>query len=319
MIEKPNFVFQRLDKTRDIGQMADLIDLCFGQQMDPDGKKYLNYLRNLARQNHSLVALFDDSISYSPSIDGFVCKANDRLIGNVNISPYQDGKERIIFISNVAVHPDFRNQGVAKQLIKKAIDFGFQFHFSSVWLQVRKENEIAYRVYSSIGFKDEGIRDTWIIQPTSLSKDEKSLFMLINRRRMEDWQKQQEWLKNIYPVEIRWQLETNPLNFRPQIWQSIKNAINGRIFLHWSFVFQHQLVGVITWQPSFRFADQLWLAVKVGFEDQLIDNAFPFIQRQLMQKKPLMLDLPEGLGEKVLPRVGFEKMHTLRWMKRQIN
>jgi ribosomal protein S18 acetylase RimI-like enzyme len=312
-------VFQRLDKTRDIGQMADLIDLCFGQQMDPDGKKYLNYLRNLTRQNHSLVTLFEDSISYSPSIDGFVCKVNDRLIGNVNVSPYQDDKERILFISNVAVHPDFRNQGVAKQLVQKAIDFGFQLHFSTLWLQVRKENEIAYRVYASIGFKEWGIRDTWIIQPTSLSNDEKSLFMLINQRRMEDWQKQEEWLKNIYPVEIRWQLEINPLNFRPQIWQSIKNAINGRNFLHWSFIFQKQLVGVITWQPSFRFADQLWLAVKVGFEDQLIDNAFPFIQRQLMQKKPLMLDLPEGLGEKVLPRVGFEKMHTLRWMKRQIN
>jgi ribosomal protein S18 acetylase RimI-like enzyme len=319
MIEKPNFVLQRLDKTRDIGQMAELIDLCFGQQMDPDGKKYLNYLRNLARQNHSLVSLFEDSISYSPSIDGFVCKANDRLIGNVNISLYQDVKEKILFISNVAVHPDYRNQGIAKQMVQKAIDFAIQHQFSSIWLQVRKENEIAYHVYASIGFKDWGIRDTWVIQPSFSSRGEKLPKMLITRRRTVDWQKQEEWLNNIYPQEIRWQLEINSLNLRPHIWQSINNAINGRIFLHWSFVFQQQLVGVITWQPSFRFADQLLLAVEVGFEDKLINDAFPFVQRQLMRKKPLMLDLPEGFASNVLPNVGFEKMNTLRWMKRQIN
>ena len=316
MIEKPNFLVQRLDKTRDIGQMADLIDLCFGQQMDPDGKKYLNYLRNIARQNNSFVALVENSIRYTPSIDGFVCRTNDRLIGNINISPYQDSKEKILFISNVAVHPDYRNLGIAKQLVQKAIDYTYQLHFTSVWLQVRKENEIAYHVYSSIGFKDWGNRDTWVIQPTSLGNDVKSPNILITRRRIVDWQKQEEWLKNIYPEEIRWQLEMSSLNFRPQIWQSIKNVISGRITLHWSFEDQQHLLGVITWQPSFRFADQLWMALKPGFEDRVIENAFPFIQRQLMQKKPLMLDLPEGLGSNALSKVGFEKMHTLRWMKR---
>jgi ribosomal protein S18 acetylase RimI-like enzyme len=319
MIEKPNFLVQRLDKTRDIDQMADLIDLCFGEQMDPDGKKYLNYLRNIARQNNSFVALFEDSIRYTPSIDGFVCRTNDRLIGNINISSYQDANEKILFISNVAVHPDYRNQGIAKQLVQKAIDYAWQLHFTSVWLQVRKENEIAHHVYSSIGFKDWGIRDTWVIQPTTLCNDEKSPNILITSRRIVDWQKQEEWLKNIYPAEIRWQLEICSLNFRPQILQFIKNVISGRIFLHWSFEDQKILVGVITWQPSFRFADQLWMALQPGFEDQVIENAFPFIQKQLMQKKPLLLDLPEGLGSNALPKVGFKKMHTLRWMKRQIN
>jgi hypothetical protein len=31
-----------------------------------------------------------------------------------------------------------------------------------------------------------------------------------------------------------------------------------------------------------------------------------------------MIDLPEGICSNALPKVGFEKMHSLRWMKRQI-
>ena len=318
MIDKHNFLIQRLNKSKDLGQMAELIDLCFGQQMDPDGRKYLNYLKNLAREKHPFVASLSDSFSYSPSIDGFVCKANERLIGNLNISLYQDDKNQILFISNVAVHPDFRNKGVASRLIQQVIDYAFQFRFSSVWLQVRKENEIAYRIYSSIGFKEWDIRDTWVMQPTSLRTDERLPNMRITKRRSEDWKKQEEWLIKMYPVEIQWQLEITPSNFKPQIWQWITNSIAGKYFLHWSFVNQQQLEGVITWQPSFRFADQLWLAAKIGFEDQIIDNAFPFIHKQLMQKKPLMINLPEGIGNKALPKVGFEKMHTLKWMKKQI-
>ncbi len=319
MINKPNFSIQRLNKSTDLGQMADLIDLCFGQQMDPDGKRYLNYLRNLANERRPLVASLSDSFSYATAIDGFVCKVKDRLIGNVNISPYQDDKNKILFISNVAVHPDYRNQGLASQLIQQVIDFASQSKYSFLWLQVRKENEIAYRIYSSMGFMKWGIRDTWIKQSTSPRKDEKLPNLLITKRRLADWEKQAEWLRVIYPEEIQWQLEICPSNFKPQIWQWLTNSITGRYFLHWSFVSQQQLVGVITWQPSFHFADQLWLAARNGFEDRIIANAFPFIQNRLNLKKPLMINLPEGIGSNALLEAGFEKMHELIWMKKQIN
>ena len=319
MIDKPHFSIQRLNKSKDLGPMAELMDLCFGQQLDPDGKKYLDHLKNLAKEKYPFVASLSDSFNYSSSIDGFVCKENEKLIGNVNISLYQDNKNKILFISNVAVHPDFRKKGVARQLIQQVVDYAFQFHFSSVWLQVRIENEIAYRIYSSMGFKEWSNRDTWVLPPSSISANEKLPNMQITERRSKDWKKQEEWLLKMYPVEIQWQLEIAPSNFKPQIWQRITNSIAGRYYLHWSFIQQQQLAGIITWQPSFRFADQLWLAARIGLEDQIIVRAFPFIQKQLMRKKPLMINLPEGIGNKALPKVGFEKMHTLKWMKKLIN
>jgi hypothetical protein len=241
------------------------------------------------------------------------------LVGNVNISPYQDGKKQILFISNVAVHPEFRNQGVAGGLINHVIDYAFKLHFSSIWLQVRVENEIADHIYSAIGFQEMGIRDTWVIQPTSISKNEKLVDMSIARRKPEDWIKQEEWLIKMYPMEMQWQLEIDPSTFKPQIWQWIVNSISGRFYLHWSFFHLHQLAGVITWQSSFRFADQLWLAAATGFEDRIIESAFPFIQKQLIQKKPLMINLKEGIGKSTLSKVGFEKLHTLKWMKKLMN
>jgi len=319
MIDKHDFSIKRLDKTTDVGQMAELIDLCFGQQMDPDGKKYLNYLRNLASEKNQIIASFSNALTYSTAIDGFVSRVDGQLIGNVNISPYQNGSERTLFISNVAVHPDFRSQGVAKKLLQQVINYASQSHFSSLWLQVRKENEIAMHIYSSIGFEERVIRNTWVIQPTHPLAIEKSPALNIIKRRYSDWNKQEEWLRKMYPEEIQWQMEMNFSNFKPQIGQWISNAIAGRYFLHWSFIQQQQLVGLLTWQPSFHYADQLWLAAEDGFEDQIIDNVFPYVQRQVRTKKPLMINLPEGIADKTLPKLGFEKIHTLVWMIKQIN
>lgn len=318
MFDKSTFSIQRFDGFRDIGPMAELIDLCFGKQMDPDAIRYLNYLKNLAKEKHPLVASINDSFNYSPPIDGFVCKTKGRLIGNVNISPYQETNNHILFISNVAVHPDFRNQGVASQLIQQVIDYAFQFHFNSVWLQVRIENEIACRIYSSKGFKVWGIRDTWVMEPTPIFPVERIPKMSIAKRRSEDWKKQEEWLMEMYPLEIQWQLELNPSTLKPQIWQRIINSLTGRYYIHWSFIQKQQLAGVITWQPTFRYADQLWLAAGNGLVDQIIDSAFPLIQKQLMKKKPLMINLPEKVGHEVLPKVGFQKEHSLKWMNIKI-
>ena len=38
-----------LDMTHDLDQVADLIEICFIHQMDPDGKRYLQQIRSAAK------------------------------------------------------------------------------------------------------------------------------------------------------------------------------------------------------------------------------------------------------------------------------
>jgi hypothetical protein len=61
MMDKQKFSIHRLNVSKDIGQMAELIELCFGQQMDPDGIRYLNYLRKLSEEKYPITASISDS------------------------------------------------------------------------------------------------------------------------------------------------------------------------------------------------------------------------------------------------------------------
>ncbi|MFH2033944.1 MAG: ribosomal protein S18-alanine N-acetyltransferase [Candidatus Margulisiibacteriota bacterium] len=55
-----------------------------------------------------------------------------------------------IHIIHMAVHPDYRRKGIAKKMIEKALSEKAKVAF----LEVRKENTPAQRLYESFGFKE---------------------------------------------------------------------------------------------------------------------------------------------------------------------
>ena len=63
-----------------------------------------------------------------------------------------------VHISNLAVHPDHRRQGVAQRLLQTAIGFGQDHDVESITLEVRESNQPAQELYESLGFKTVGRR-----------------------------------------------------------------------------------------------------------------------------------------------------------------
>ncbi len=63
-----------------------------------------------------------------------------------------------LHISNLAVHPDHRRQGVARRLLLTAIGFGRDHDVASITLEVRESNLPARELYKSFGFKTVGRR-----------------------------------------------------------------------------------------------------------------------------------------------------------------
>lgn len=61
-------------------------------------------------------------------------------------------------ITNVAVHPEHRGQGLAKQLIQSFIDLAKSEDLSFLTLEVRVGNQAAISLYRSFGFYQVGIR-----------------------------------------------------------------------------------------------------------------------------------------------------------------
>lgn len=61
-------------------------------------------------------------------------------------------------ITNIAVHPEFRNMGVGSLLLQGLIDRARERDISRMTLEVRRNNETAQRLYRKFGFEVKGIR-----------------------------------------------------------------------------------------------------------------------------------------------------------------
>lgn len=76
------------------------------------------------------------------------------------------------YVTNVAVLPDFRRQGIAEMLIKKQLENDMDF----ISLEVRKSNLPAISLYKKLGFETVGIRSHFYTSP-----DEDAVIMTKNK------------------------------------------------------------------------------------------------------------------------------------------
>jgi ribosomal-protein-alanine N-acetyltransferase len=64
-------------------------------------------------------------------------------------------------ILNLAVAPDFRRQGIARELLRSLFDR----YPGPVFLEVRESNRVARNLYQSIGFKELNLRKDYYHSP----------------------------------------------------------------------------------------------------------------------------------------------------------
>ncbi len=70
-----------------------------------------------------------------------------------------------VYITNVAVFPDYRRKGVGETLIKKLIDVTFSENADFITLEVRNSNEGAIKLYTKMGFEEVGKRKNFYENP----------------------------------------------------------------------------------------------------------------------------------------------------------
>ena len=61
-------------------------------------------------------------------------------------------------ITNIAVKPDTRRQGIGEKLVGRLIDLAYEKEMIGITLEVRMNNAPAHALYAHMGFKPEGIR-----------------------------------------------------------------------------------------------------------------------------------------------------------------
>lgn len=310
-----------LDERRDLFAVADLIELCFSDNMDPEGRRYVRELRLNARTAGfwQIMGAFGEP-GQNP-YHGYVWEDNHRVVGNVSLFPFQTLGQRCYLIANVAVHPDYRGRGIGRALTSAGINFARARNAHAAWLHVRDDNGPAVHIYQSLGFFERARRTTWQTRGEREARRPAAVGGLtILSRLAAHWPQQRDWLKRLYPRELSWHLPVNWQAFEPGLHGILYRWFNVTFPRHWAIQRDGMLLGVLSWQRSLGHADTLWLATPEKVEPEAIRELLTCARRQISIQRIARLNLPASLAAESLPagallEAGFEVGHTLIWME----
>lgn len=125
----------RQAKKKDIDQMARVDEMCFSTPWTK--------------------ADFKKELTNNPLALYLVAEADDKVIGYAGLWCIVDEGH----ITNIAVHSDYRQNGIAKDLVDKMLkEANARAGTKNFTLEVRVSNEPAIRLYKGFGFKEMGKR-----------------------------------------------------------------------------------------------------------------------------------------------------------------
>ncbi len=200
------------DVRRDLSDVADLVELCFADTLDMDGREYLARMRSAARDT-SLLRMAKGWASVP--MTGYVWHEDDRLVGNISLISYIMKGRRFFLIANVAVHPNYRRRGIARHMTEAAVEHARLRSAPAVWLHVREENQPAQELYASLGFKERAVRTTWTGRPGEKLKPTLPPRSRFITPRSAHWPQFSPWLKESYPPELSWHMSFQLNSLRP--------------------------------------------------------------------------------------------------------
>jgi len=96
-------------------------------------------------------------VTDNPAARCWAAELDDRLVGMLVLWLILDEAH----IATLAVHPDFRGQGVAKNLLIEALISAFNEGAQSALLEVRAGNQTAQKMYKAFGFEIVGLRERY--------------------------------------------------------------------------------------------------------------------------------------------------------------
>ncbi len=123
-------------------------------------------IRNYRRGDESAIAELEAACFSSPwseaavlsshneGIRFFIYEKDGKTVGYVGLQRVLDEG----YITNIAVSPDCRRQGIAKALLSELDRLAESLSLSFISLEVRGSNSAAISLYTALGYKREGIR-----------------------------------------------------------------------------------------------------------------------------------------------------------------
>ncbi len=134
-------------------------------------------LRNMTIEDVSAVAEIEEKSFTTPwsseAFEGSILQDNYKLIVAVSDDDDKDILGYCCFyyvadeaeIPNVCVREDMRGKGIGAEMLSGLMDIAKSMKISSIYLEVRMSNEPATRLYTKLGFVENGIRKGFYERP----------------------------------------------------------------------------------------------------------------------------------------------------------
>lgn len=312
-----------IDFSRDLGQVADLIELCFSHELARHGRGAVSEMRMMARLGPLAGALHRTMQWQGSSMwsDGFVWLDDGKLVGNISLQR-SDTRPDVWLVANVAVHPDFRRRGLARQLTAAGLDFARQRGGRRAQLQVDGANYGAHDLYYGLGFVLDSSRTTWERArasnvPNALPVEGVELRPL----REGEWRAAYHLLEQVLPEGLEWTRPLRERDYRPSLWLSIDNALQGRKEENWGAFDLHSgaLLGFVRMLTMYGSLTRFSVVLDPRWRATLFE---PLLVRALRRlgRVPwgVRLDYPTFEQTEVLERYGFRTIRTLLWMSHDL-
>jgi ribosomal protein S18 acetylase RimI-like enzyme len=303
-----------LNIVRDLPRVADLVEKCFADTMDAEGRNYIQQMRRAGMDNAFLRWASTAVDSVSMPLSGYVWEENGEIIGNVSLIPYRHSHQKYYLVANVAVKMEYRRKGIGRALTIAALQHARQHNAYETWLHVRADNPGAIDLYRSLGFIEMARRTTWQAAPDRNAIPAAS-DIEITPRSPHDWPLQVEWLRRLYPVLMDWYQSIPWMNLRPGLWPTVYRFLSDVNVHHWVARTGNSSTAILSWQANMGRNDPLWAAVPFEGSDSALTALLQYARRALTWRQKLSLDFPAGVYQNAIEMAGFRAYRTLLWMK----
>jgi ribosomal protein S18 acetylase RimI-like enzyme len=303
-----------LNIVRDLPGVANLVEKCFADTMDADGRNYIQQMRHAGQDNAFLRWASRAVETASMPLSGYIWEENGEIIGNVSLIPYHHAKKKYYLIANVAVRPEYRNRGIGRTLTTAAMQHAKQRRADETWLHVRDDNPGAIQLYRSLGFVELVRRTTWQAQPDR-NVSAGRLGIVVTKRTARDWPAQETWLRRLYPDLLAW--------YQPMPWNSLRPGLGPMLYRFMSDYDVHHWVArtdslpsaVVSWQAMAGRNNRLWVAVPPEGKEGVLTALLLHTRHELFWREKISLDFPAGQYNASIEAAGFHLYRTLLWMR----
>lgn len=307
-----------MDVRRDLGEVAALIEICFGDQLDGGGRAAVREKKALS-QYGPLLGLFGGLLKHVPGWHlGFVWMEDGRLVGNVGLQPSPANRAEWL-IANVAVHPDYRRLGIARRLMRAAIEMAANQGGRAALLQVDNDNEGARRLYDELDFDSIATYTHWERRVRQTPPLLGSAYPTARLAARQDARAVFDLLQVARPYGLAWTQPLDMRNLRPSFYRWLNNTVNGRREEQWLLGPAASPDGWMCLQFNLGRADRIALVARAasGAQRERVERALLVrgLRRFGRRPWPVRIEHPAGRSDALFEEYRFQPLRTLRWMR----